>query len=186
MTRTWSRDNPATRAFSAATRRQFGAVELKDQLAALDQLLKQYPQLDRSRVAMWGWSNGASMTLYALTHSDVFKAGVAVAPVTDWPNYDSTYTERYMGSPKENGKGYDEGSVTRSADQLHGALLLVHGTSDDNVHVQNTVQMVDALIKAGKPFRLMVYPNKTHGIAGKAARVHLFHMIEDHFDHELK
>jgi len=186
----FSVDNRGTpgrdRKFQTAIRHQFGSIELKDQLSALDQLLSQYPQLDRSRVAIWGWSNGGSMTLYALTHSDVFKTGVSVAPVTDWRNYDSIYTERYMGLPKENAKGYEESSMPKAADKLHGSLLLVHGSSDDNVHFQNSVQMVDALVKAGKQFRFMIYPNKTHGIGGSSSRVHLFHMIEDQFEHELK
>jgi dipeptidyl-peptidase-4 len=174
------------RKFQTAIRHEFGAVELKDQLAALDQLLAQYPQLDGNRVAIWGWSNGGSMTLYAMTHSDRFKAGVAVAPVTNQENYDTIYTERYMGLLKDDKSGYEQSDVTKSADKLHGALLLVHGTSDDNVHFQNTIQMIDALIKANKQFRLMIYPNKTHSIAGKDARVHLFTMIEDHFERELK
>lgn len=174
------------RKFMSAIRHEFGAVELKDQLTALDQLLAQYPQLDGDRVAIWGWSNGGSMTLYAMTHCERFRAGVAVAPVTNQANYDTIYTERYMGLLKEDAKGYEGSDITRSADKLHGALLLVHGTSDDNVHFQNSIQMIDALIKAGKPFRLMIYPNKTHSIAGRDARVHLFTMIEDHFERELK
>jgi dipeptidyl-peptidase-4 len=174
------------RDFSASIRHEFGAIELKDQLAALQELLSQYPQLDQDRMAIWGWSNGGSMTLYAMTHSETFKAGISVAPVTDQRNYDTIYTERYMGLPKDNPKGYDEGAVTKVAGQLHGALFLVHGTSDDNVHFQNSIQMIDALIKADKPFRLMIYPNKTHGIAGKAARTHLFQLMEEHFERELK
>ncbi len=174
------------RKFQTAIRHEFGAIELKDQLTALDQLLAQYPQLDKDRIAIWGWSNGGSMTLYAMTHSDRFRAGVAVAPVTDQLNYDTIYTERYMGLLKDDKAGYEQSDVTKSADKLHGALLLVHGTSDDNVHFQNTIQMIDALIKAGKQFRLMIYPNKTHSIAGKDARVHLFTMIEEHFERELK
>ena len=174
------------RKFQMAIRQEFGAIELKDQLTALDQLLAQYPQLDKDRTAIWGWSNGGSMTLYAMTHSDRFRAGVCVAPVTSQLNYDTIYTERYMGLPKDDQKGYDDSDVTKSADKLHGALLLVHGTGDDNVHFQNSIQMIDALIKAGKQFRLMIYPNKTHSIAGKEARVHLFTMIEDHFERELK
>ena len=173
------------RKFSAALRGQFGGIELKDQLAALDQLMALYPQLDGARTAIWGWSNGGSMTLYALTHSGRFKAGISVAPVTSQRNYDSIYTERYMGLPKENAKGYDD-SIVSAAGNLRGSLFLVHGTSDDNVHFQNTVQMTDALIKAGKVFRLMVYPNKTHGIAGTEARSHLFHMMEDFWNRELK
>ena len=174
------------RKFQTAIRHEFGAVELKDQLTALDQLLQQYSQLDKDRVAIWGWSNGGSMTLYSMTHSDRFRAGVAVAPVTNQVNYDSIYTERYMGLLKEDKDGYEQSDVTKGANNLHGALLLVHGTSDDNVHFQNSIQMINALINSGKQFRLMVYPNKTHSIAGKDARVHLFTMIEEHFEKELK
>ena len=187
---TFAVDNRGTpgrdRKFQTAIRHEFGAIELKDQLTALDQLLGQYPQLDKDRVAIWGWSNGGSMTLYAMTHSERFRAGVAVAPVTDQLNYDSIYTERYMGLLTDDKAGYQQSDVTQDAEKLHGALLLVHGTSDDNVHFQNTVQMINALIDAGKQFRLMIYPNKTHSIAGKDARVHLFTMIVDHFEREMK
>jgi dipeptidyl-peptidase 4 len=174
------------RKFQTAIRHEFGAIELKDQLTALDQLYAQYPQLDKDRTGIWGWSNGGSMTLYAMTHSDRFRAGVAVAPVTDARNYDTIYMERIFGLLKEDKAGYDMSDVTKAADQLHGALLLVHGTSDDNVHFQNSVQMVDALIKARKQFRFMIYPGKTHGISGPDAGVHLFTMIADHFERELK
>ncbi|MBZ5571633.1 MAG: alpha/beta fold hydrolase [Acidobacteriia bacterium] len=175
------------RRFQTAVRHQFGAIELKDQLAALDQLFAQYPQLDRNRVAIWGWSNGGSMTLYAMTHSDLFKAGVSVAPVTDWHNYDSIYTERNNGLPTDKAStSYTDMDLPEVAGKLHGSLLLVHGTSDDNVHFQNSVQMVDALIQAGKQFRFMVYPGKTHGISGAPDQTHLFHMIEDHLESELK
>ncbi len=174
------------RKFETAIRHEFGAVELKDQLTALDQLFAQYSQLDKDRMAIWGWSNGGSMTLYAMTHSDRFRAGVAVAPVTNQIDYDSIYTERYMGQLKDDPTGYAESDVTKSAANLHGALMLAHGTGDDNVHFQNTMQMIDALIKAGKQFRLMIYPNKTHSISGSDARTHLFHMIEEHFERELK
>jgi len=174
------------RKFQAAIRHEFGAIELKDQLGALDQLFTQYPQLDKDRMAIWGWSNGGSMTLYAMTHSERFRAGVAVAPVTDQINYDTIYTERYMGQLKDDPKGYAESDVTTDAAKLHGALLMAHGTGDDNVHFQNSVQMINALIAAGKQFRLMIYPNKTHSISGSDARTHLFHMIDDHFVRELK
>ena len=186
----FSCDNRGTpgrdRAFSTAIRHEFGAIELKDQLTALDQLFAEYPQLDKDRIAIWGWSNGGSMTLYALTHSDRFRAGVSVAPVTDARNYDSIYMERFYGLPKDDPTGFDESDVSKAADKLHGALFLVHGTGDDNVHFQNSMQMIEALIKSGKPFRLMIYPNKTHSISGPDARIHLFHMIEDHFEEELK
>jgi dipeptidyl-peptidase-4 len=125
------------------------------------------------------------MTAYALTHTDRFKAGIAVAPITNQRNYDSIYTERYMGLLKDNAKGYDDSTVT-AAGRLKGSLLLVHGTSDDNVHFQNTIQMADALIKAGKQFQLMIYPNKTHGISGPGTRTQLFHMMEDFWNKELK
>lgn len=171
--------------FSAATRLQSGPIELKDQLTSLNQLYTQFPQLDPSRTAIWGWSNGGSMTLYALTHSDRFKAGISVAPVTNWRDYDSIYTERYMGLPKDNANAYDD-SIVSAASSLHGSLLLVHGTSDDNVHFQNTIQMTDALIKAGKQFQLMVYPDKTHGISGSGTRTQLFHMMQDFWNKELK
>ena len=175
------------RKFQTAVRHQYGAIELKDQLTVLDQLFAQYSQLDRSRVAIWGWSNGGSMTLYAMTHSDLFKAGVSVAPVTDWHDYDSIYTERNNGLPNDKtSTSYADMDLPKAAGKLQGSLLLVHGTSDDNVHFQNSVQMVEALIQAGKQFRFMVYPGKTHGVSGPTDRIHLFHMIEGHFESELK
>jgi len=144
-------------------------------------LLARYPQLDPKRVGTWGWSNGGYMTLYGLTHSDRFAAGFSVAPVSDWHYYDSIYTERYLGLPKENTAGYAKSSTVKAAMQLHGSLAMAHGTSDDNVHMQNTIQMVNNFIDARKQFHLMLYPGKTHGIAGKAARTHLFQLIDDHF-----
>jgi dipeptidyl-peptidase 4 len=174
------------RKFQTAIRHQYGAIELSDQLAALDQLLDRYPQLDRNRVAIWGWSNGGSMTLYSMMHSQRFAAGVSVSPVTDWRNYDSVYTERYFGLPSENSKAYRDLRLGDVAGKLHGSLLLVHGTSDDNVHFQNSIQMIEAFIQANKQFRLMVYPGKTHGIDGPADQIHLFHMIKDHLGREMQ
>jgi dipeptidyl-peptidase-4 len=168
------------RKFAAALKRNFGEVEFKDQMAALEQALAQFPQLDGERMGWWGWSYGGYMTLYAMTHTDRVRAGVSVAPVTDWKDYDSIYTERYMNTPQNNAEGYQKSSPVFFAKDLKGSLLEVHGTSDDNVHVQNTMQMTNAFINAGKQFRLMVYPRKTHGIAGSAARTHLFHMIREH------
>jgi dipeptidyl-peptidase-4 len=183
-----NRGTPARdRKFMTAVRHQYGAVELNDQMTALDQLFAQYPRLDRGRVGIWGWSNGASMTLYAMTHSDRFKAGAAVAPVTDWRNYDSIYTERNNGLPTDKDTtSYVDMNLPKVADKLQGSLLLAHGTGDDNVHFQNSIQMVDALVKAGKQFQFMVYPNKTHSIRGADDRDHLFHLIEDHFERALK
>ena len=186
----FSVDNRGTpgrdRKFQTSIRREYGEIELRDQLAALDQLFDRYPQLDRDRVAIWGWSGGGSMTLYSMTHSDRFKAGISVAPVSDWRNYDSVYTERYYGLPSENSRAYQDFRPADMASKLHGSLLLMHGTSDDNVHFQNSIQMVEELIKAGKQFRLMAYPGKTHGIGGPADQAHLYHAIEDHLERELK
>lgn len=170
------------KAFALPIKHNFGEVELADQLAATRQALQQFPQLDSNRIGFWGWSYGGYFTLYALEHTDRFKGGVAVAPVTDWRNYDSIYTERYMGLPADNEEGYKKSSPVNFAANLNGRLLEVHGTGDDNVHVQNTMQMVNAFINAGKQFNLMLYPRKTHGIAGYQARTHLFHAIEDQFE----
>jgi dipeptidyl-peptidase-4 len=170
------------KAFAAPIKHHLGPVELDDQLASLKQALAQYPQLDGSRLGLWGWSYGGYFTLYSMEKSELFKAGVSVAPVTDWRDYDSIYTERYMGIPLDNEDGYHDSSPVNFPGDLHGSLLEVHGTSDDNVHMQNTIQMVNAFINSGKQFELMLYPRKTHSIAGKSARSHLFHLIEDHFE----
>ena len=186
----FSVDNRGTpgrgRDFMAAANRTLGPVEIEDQLAALAQLLQQHPQLDGTRVGIWGWSNGASLALFAMTHSDRFRAGIAVAPVTDPRLYDSTYTERYLGEIKENAEGYRRSAVVNLAADLKGRLLLVHGTSDDNVHMQNSIQLIDNLVDAGKQFDMMLYPRKTHSIAGPAARTNLFTRMLDHWEHWLK
>lgn len=169
------------KAFALPIKHHFGPIELSDQVECVKQALQQFPQLDGNRLGFWGWSYGGYFTLYTLEHSDLFKSGVSVAPVTNWLLYDSIYTERYLGLPKDNPEGYKDSSPVNFAGDLHGSLLEVHGTSDDNVHMQNTIQMVNGFIDAGKQFDLMVYPRKTHGIAGKAARTHLFHLIDNHF-----
>lgn len=171
--------------FAAALMHNFGEIELKDQLTALDQALEKFPQLDRNRLGWWGWSYGGYMTLYALTHSDRFKAGLAVAPVTDWHDYDTIYTERYGGLLPENEAAYKKSAPVNFAQNLHGRLLEVHGTSDDNVHMQNTIQMINNLVRAGKQYELMLYPNKTHSISGPVARTHLFTRIREYFHQEL-
>ncbi len=171
--------------FAAALIHNFGEVELKDQLASIDQALQKFPQLDGSRMGWWGWSYGGYMTLVAMTHSDRFKAGVAVAPVTDWKDYDSIYTERYAGLVPQYEEGYKKGSPITYAADLKGHLLEVHGTSDDNVHMQNSMQMINAFINAGKQFDLQLYPRKTHSISGPGTRVHLFTRIRSQFHREL-
>ena len=173
------------KAFAISLKHNFGENEFNDQIASVKQALQQFPQLDGSRMGFWGWSYGGYFTLYTMEKTDLFKTGVSVAPVTDWRNYDSIYTERYMGLPSDNEEGYHKSSPVNFAADLHGSLLEVHGTSDDNVHMQNTIQMVNAFINSGKQFQLMLYPRKTHGIAGKPARSHLFHMIQDHFEKNL-
>jgi dipeptidyl-peptidase-4 len=171
--------------FAAALMHNFGEVELKDQLTSIDQALLKFPQLDGSRMGWWGWSYGGYMTLIAMTHSDRFKAGVSVAPVTDWRDYDSIYTERYAGLVPQFEEGYKKGSPITYAADLKGHLLEVHGTSDDNVHMQNTMQMLNAFITAGKQVDLQLYPRKTHSISGPGTRVHLFTRIRSHFHREL-
>jgi dipeptidyl-peptidase-4 len=121
-----------------------------------------------------------------MSHSDRFRAGVSVAPVTDWRDYDSIYTERYMSEPAEFASGYKDFSVVNSVASLKGRVLLAHGTGDDNVHIENTVQYVQKLIEAGIPYDLQLYPRKTHSIAGAEARTHLYTRILAHFEQYLK
>jgi dipeptidyl-peptidase-4 len=174
------------RAFAQAAYHNFGQVQLEDQLTVVDAALARYPQLDQKRLGWWGWSWGGSFTLYAMTHSDRFRAGVAVAPVTDYRDYDSIYTERYMSLPAEFAAGYEKFAVVNSAANLKGRVLLVHGTGDDNVHMENTVQFVQRLIEAGIPYDLQIYPRKTHSIAGPDVRTHLYNRILAQFEMYLK
>jgi dipeptidyl-peptidase 4 len=146
--------------------RQLGVQELKDIEVAIRWLTK-HPYVDPARVGMSGHSYGGFMTAYALTHSKLFAAGVAGAPVTDWRNYDSIYTERYMNTPQENPRGYNATSVVKAAKDLHGKLLILHGLMDDNVHVQNTVELMQALQRADRDFEVMLYPRARHGLFGR-------------------
>jgi dipeptidyl-peptidase-4 len=174
------------RAFAQAAWRNFGPTQLGDQLSVLDAALEKFPQLDKQRLGWWGWSWGGTFTLYAMTHSDRFRAGVAVAPVTDWHDYDSIYTERYLGLPSTDATSYRDFSVVNSASRLKGNLLLVHGTGDDNVHIENSIQFIQALIEAGIPYDFQVFPRKTHSISGNEARVELFNRILAHFERYLR
>lgn len=151
-------------------------LELKDLEDGIS-WLKQQTYVDGTRIGLWGWSYGGYMTAYALTHSTSFKLGISGAPVTDWRNYDSIYTERYMGLPQKNPEGYRKSSVVEAAANLHGKLLLIHGTLDDNVHIQNSIQFVDALQRAGKPFNLMLYPKSRHGVTQPLRVKHLRTMM---------
>jgi dipeptidyl-peptidase-4 len=174
------------RDFQQAAYRSFGPVQFADQMAGLDQVLSRYPQLDAKRVGWWGWSWGGTFTLYSMTHTDRIRAGVAVAPVTDWRNYDSIYTERYLGLPSADEAAYADDSPTSSAAKLKGRLLIAQGTGDDNVHMANTIQFLQPLIDAGIPYDLQLFPRKTHSIAGPTARKELYSRILWQFENYLK
>jgi dipeptidyl-peptidase-4 len=150
----------------------FGETELADIEDGVAWLKKQ-PWVDGDRIGISGWSFGGFMTSYALTHSKSFAMGIAGGSVTDWRNYDSVYTERYMKTPEHNKEGYDRTSVVAAAKDLHGELLLIHGAIDDNVHPQSTMQLTHALQKAGKPFRMMLYPKSRHGVVDPQQVKHL-------------
>jgi dipeptidyl-peptidase-4 len=154
---------------------QLGKVELEDQLAGV-QYLKSLAYVDRSRIGIWGGSYGGFMTLNALFNApDVFKAGIADAPVSDWKLYDTIYTERYMGRPQDNAEGYKNSSPVNQSSQLKGKLMLAHGTGDDNVHFANSTELINAMIDSGQyPDRLMIFPGRGHGISDPAARFQLF------------
>ncbi len=176
-------------AFRTATYKKLGQLEAADQIAAARHLARE-PWVDSSRVGIWGWSYGGYMTLMSLLSDggpQTFRVGMAVAPVTDWRQYDTIYTERYMSTPQRNAAGYDAGAPSRLAARLgeNQHLLLVHGDFDDNVHYQNAVQMIDALQAAGKQFDLMVYPGRNHGIAGGRTRLHLFTLLTDYVEQYL-
>jgi dipeptidyl-peptidase 4 len=153
--------------------RMVGSVELNDLVDAV-RWIKRLPYVDSSRIGIWGWSGGGSNTLLGMTRSAEFKAGIAVAGVTDFRFYDTRLAEQYMRTERENLAGYEENSLLRYAKELHGRLLLVHGTYDDNVHIQNTFAFMNELIKANKQFDLMVYPMRMHGITDRPARIHLY------------
>lgn len=160
--------------FANCIYKDMGNLEVKDQLSTVS-YLKRQPYVDAARIGVWGWSFGGYMTSLLLTKGDgAFKAGIAVAPVTTWRYYDSIYTERYLQTPQENPKGYDDNSPINFAKGLKGKFLLVHGSTDDNVHMQNSMDFVTALVKANKQFEQFIYPNKNHGIYGGNTRLHLY------------
>lgn len=153
--------------------RRSGEPETADLVDAL-RWLKAQPWADPDRIGVWGWSGGGTMTLNLMTRSKEIKAGISVAPVTDWRYYDTKWAEAYMKLPSENPDGYERTSLVRRAGELHGRLLLIHGTYDDNVHPQNAEAFIDALIAAGKPVEAMIYPMRKHGIDDPAAMVHIY------------
>ncbi|MBK7887074.1 MAG: S9 family peptidase [Bacteroidetes bacterium] len=160
--------------FANCIYKDMGNLEVQDQLSAFN-FMKKKPFVDGDRIGVWGWSFGGYMTSLLLTKgAGAFKMGIAVAPVTTWRYYDSIYTERYLQTPQENPKGYDDNSPINFAKNLKGKFLLVHGSTDDNVHMQNTMDFTTALVKANKQFDLFIYPNKNHGIGGGTTRLNLY------------
>ena len=164
-------------AFRKATYANLGKLETIDQGEGA-KYLATLPYVDKARIGIWGWSYGVYMTSLAMTKNpDLFKMGIAVAPVTNWRYYDTVYTERYLKTPQQNPSGYDENSPVQFAQNLKGKFLLVHGTGDDNVHFQNSIAFVDALIKANKDYQTLYYPNRNHGIGGGNTRLHLYRQM---------
>ncbi len=166
--------------FKKSTYMQLGRYETEDQIAAA-KYLGSLPYVDAARIGIQGWSYGGYMSSLCITKgADVFKMAIAVAPVTNWRYYDSIYTERFMQLPQNNAAGYDDNSPINHVARLKGKYLLIHGTADDNVHFQNSVEMVSALVKANKQFDMFMYPDKNHGIYGGNTRMHLYGMMTDY------
>ncbi len=185
----WSVDNRGSwgrgHAFETALLKRTGETELRDQLDGIAEL-KRLPFVDGSRIGISGWSYGGYMTLYAATHAgEMFRCAVAGAPVTDWKYYDSIYTERYLKLPKENAEGYRASSAIESAGNLGTRLLLIHGTSDDNVHMQQTVAFVDALMRSRKDYELVLLPRQKHGPRDPAVRLYVNQRILEFFERNL-
>jgi dipeptidyl-peptidase-4 len=176
------------REFMRAHYRAFGVNEVADLFAAVRQLPQRAPGVDAARIGFFGWSYGGFLGARAVLDADTpFAASVAVAPVTDWTLYDTAYTERYLGLP-DDGKAapYASANLPARAALLSKPLLLVHGTADDNVLFEHTLRLVEALQTAGKTFDLQIYPGKAHGIAGRAARLHLYRTMDAFFERHLK
>lgn len=172
--------------FRKCTYKQLGVLETKDQIEAAN-YLGTLSFVDKNRIGIWGWSYGGFMTLNAMsTGEKVFKAGIAVAPVTDWRLYNTAYTERFMRTPQENPEGYDAGAPLKKVNQLNGNLLIVHGTADDNVHLQNTMVYVNKLTNANKQVQLYTYTDKNHSILGRETREHLFRKKFEFLEKNLK
>lgn len=172
-------------AFKKVTYKELGKYEVEDQIDAA-KVIGNYPYVDKSRIGIWGWSYGGFMSSNCiLKGNDVFKMAIAVAPVTNWRFYDSVYTERYMQTPQENPSGYDNNSPINFVEKLKGKYLLIHGSGDDNVHVQNSMQMMEALIQANKQFDSQIYPDKNHGIYGGKTRIQLFNKMTNFIKNNL-
>ncbi|WP_395048394.1 S9 family peptidase [Flavobacterium sp.] len=171
--------------FKKVTYQQLGKYEVEDQIDAA-KVIGNYPYVDKSRIGIWGWSYGGFMSSNCiLKGNDVFKMAIAVAPVTNWRFYDNVYTERYMRTPQENPKGYDDNSPINFVDKLKGKFLLIHGSGDDNVHVQNSMQMMEAMIQQNKQFDSQIYPDKDHGIRGGKTRIQLYNKMTNFIKNNL-
>jgi dipeptidyl-peptidase-4 len=161
-------------AFKKMTYMELGKYETLDQIEAA-KYLGGLPYVDEKRISIFGWSYGGYMSALCLAKgADYFAGAIAVAPVTNWRYYDSIYTERYMRLPQENPEGYDDNSPIFHVDKIRGPFLLVHGSADDNVHYQNSMEMISVLVEANVPFELAIYPNQNHGIGGGNSRLHLY------------
>jgi dipeptidyl-peptidase 4 len=172
-------------AFKKCTQKELGRLEVEDQIDAA-KVIGNYAYVDKSRIGIFGWSYGGFMSSNCiLKGADVFKMAIAVAPVTNWRFYDSIYTERYLQTPQENAAGYDENSPINHVSKLKGNYLLIHGTADDNVHVQNTMQMIEALVQANKQFDWAIYPDKNHGIYGGKTRIQLYNKMTNYIKEKL-
>ena len=171
--------------FRKQTYLNLGVVESDDQAAAA-RYFATLPYIDGNRIGIWGWSYGGYNVLMSMSRGNgIFKAGVAIAPVTDWRFYDTVYTERFMRTPQQNASGYDKGSAVSLADKLQGNLLLIHGTTDDNVHLQNSIEYSRALIKANKQFDMFYFPDKNHFISGGNSRMYLYNKVIDYYKRNL-
>ena len=178
---------PRGRAWRRSIYGAIGVLSSQDQADGARALAKQLPYMDSTRIGVWGWSGGGSMTLNLMFRSpELYKVGMSVAPVADERLYDTIYQERYMGLPQENPDGYRRGSPITYAANLRGDLLVVHGTGDDNVHYQGTERLINALVAADRPFTMMAYPNRSHCICeGAGTRLHLYGLLTRYLETHL-
>jgi dipeptidyl-peptidase-4 len=172
--------------FRKGTYMNLGIRESDDQIAAA-RYLASLPYIDGNNIGIWGWSYGGYNVLMSMSRGNgIFRAGVAIAPVTDWRFYDTVYSERFMRTPQQNSGGYEKASAIALAGRLEGNLLLVHGMGDDNVHFQNSVEYVRALVEAGKHFDMFFFPDNDHSLRGGNARNYLYEKVIDYFKRNLK
>jgi dipeptidyl-peptidase-4 len=177
---------PRGRAFRKVIHQKVGVINVDDQAAAL-RIMRSWPWVDSTRIGVWGWSGGGSMTLHLMfQHPELYQTGMAVAPAADVRLYDTIYQERYLGLPQQSPDAYRAASAVTHADKLRGNLLVVHGQGDDNVHYQATERLINALVAANRPFTMMAYPNRTHCICeGDGTTLHLFSLLTRYLEQNL-